>query len=84
MPRIGDAFESLRGLMEGLEQGPLQDEWEGLAAQVPDETWKELGVLAAEEPGGKDFVDTTGADFSDAYGHLRTHPDEGPDVWCEA
>ena len=29
-------------------------------------------------------MDTTGADFSDAYGHLRTHPDEGLDLWCEA
>ena len=69
--------------MEGLEQGPLQDEWEWLATQVPDETWKELGVRAAEEPGGEDSVDTTVADFYDAYCRLRTHPDEWPDLLCE-
>ena len=77
LPRIGDAVESLRDLMEGREQGTLQDEGEWLAAQVPDETWKELGVLAAEEPGGKDSVDTTVADVSDTYGHLRTPPTIG-------
>ena len=27
LPRIGDAVESLLDRMEGLEQGPLQDEW---------------------------------------------------------
>ena len=76
LPRIGDAVEALLDLMEGLEQGPLQDEWVWLATQVPDETWKELGLPAAEEPGGEDSVDTTGAEFSEAYCHLRTHPDE--------